>query len=219
MTVVTACVDDIQAGDIGEIYEAVAVLKPDSSLLVHLWMVFRNEMPEIEGVDSRERFLQNQTDRPSYADVCGRVIDAALSFNQPTDTWPEGLTHLETLVIANEIPISLDYFWPGQITPQVPRRDSHVRARGPLLCEPSFSTRAFFSPVSAIIEESVRLKDAKSSGEEGDYWGRVRLRLISELRNHISRVSNLGKGAQGNGKFLKISMYNPPAYSLGNDGE
>ena len=220
MTIVTANIDSVQAGDLGETRETALVLMPDSSLLVQLWMMFRDEMPEVEEADSCERFSQSQTGRPSYADVCGRVLETKLGFRQPSYTWREGLTYLEILVIANEIPISLDYFWHGEITPQIPRRDCYVRARGQLLCEPSFSTRAFFSPVSAVIEESVRFQDeGKSPSEEGDYWGRVRLRLVSELRDPICQVSNLGEGAQGAGKFLKVSKYNPPAYSLANGDE
>ena len=220
MTVVTANIDSVQAGDVGETHENATLLMPNASLLVQLWMVFRDEMPEVEVTDERERFSQNQVDRPSHVDLCGRVLEVKLGFSQPTDTWHDGRTHLEILVSANEVPVSLDFFWHGRIMPRVPRRDSHVRAKGLLLCEPSFSTRAFFSPVSAVIEESVRFQDEEmSSSERGDYWGRVRLRLVSELKNPVCRVSNLGEGAQGAGKFLKISKYNPPAYSLANGDE
>lgn len=204
-----AFVDRIQAEDMGEFEEIPKVLKPGVSFITQLSMLSKNQTPEIVPTGDRERLLQTQGPRLSCTEVCGRVVDSTSEYSHPSEFWPKGLTSLEVLVIAEEVPISLDYFWFGRVDVQRPRKGDYILVSGLLRCEPSFSIRSFFSPVSARIEESARWFGHISPDEDRDLWTSLRLRLTPNLSNPQYRVSNLGRGDKS-GRFYKVSMYNPP---------
>jgi hypothetical protein len=204
-----ALVDRIQAEDMGEFEEIPSVLKPGATLVTQLSMRFKNQTPEILPTSDREVLLQTQATRLSCTEVCGRVVDSTSEFFHPNEYLPEGVTSLEVLVIAKEVPISLDYLWFGRVDVQRPRKGEYILVSGLLRCEPSFSKRFFFCPVSARVEESTRWSGHISPDEDRDLWTSLRLRLTPNLSNPQYRVSNLGIGDKS-GRFYKVSMYNPP---------
>lgn len=209
MRSVTALVDGVQAGDMGEIGPRPIVLTPGTRLVTHLWLRFENEMPNTVDTKCRRFITQKRKSQPEHTEFCGEVVGSACQYRKATEYFPRGLTHLEVLAVAGDIPVSLNFFWPDRIKVTVPRVGVRIRGGGPLMTEPSFSTHSLFSPVCAEIEDVTKYVESYSRNRGGDIWGHMRLRLISELSNPDNYVSNLGPGAKKRGKFVRISEYNP----------